>query len=306
MQEIELRQKLTTATEKLVVFAEQENVATFQERIQKYLQNPYDVSLLDSLRNILIKILTAEKELPDNPTEITPASIAHEILLILAELHPTNDKEDDALTDPVMYTIIPENNRIYTSTGYCYDIDTIVASHNKRNLRTKEGEVESKYLLDPLTNKAFHPRDTQHILEFCAKNKKEIQNLQLKNEILNPVRVAAPSQNPFARSWRPLQPHEKTTYKLCAASLGFYAAAGIVSNTALSTITLQTVVSSLKLNLALGVLGATTLGNALLAVGVVLAIIMVIHTRYHRHTPHIYHHDAYGNLVGGPPPRVGV
>ena len=73
-------------------------------------------------------------------------------LLALAELKPLNDN------DPITLSGITPKNKLLTSTGYQFDMITLIQFHNQ-----KAPLGVSKPIVNIMTNKPFSPSDTAHI-----------------------------------------------------------------------------------------------------------------------------------------------
>jgi hypothetical protein len=109
------------------------------------------ISRVDDIRKELIKILDSTKD-----------DAAYNTLLLLAELKPINDE------DPSSMEKIKDDDKVFISTGFQFDIKQLITWHNTRSARARKAasdppEITSKWLLHPVTNQRFCSRDMAHI-----------------------------------------------------------------------------------------------------------------------------------------------
>lgn len=138
-------------------------------------------------RSSLLKVLSYESPLPQSNMQISELSnsdrecinelhvsgeaffkCVFDVLILLAEVAPLNT------TDSVTMDEIKEKDKIYTSAGYLFDINTLIHFHNRRYLFDEFGrrlDGHRRPLLNINIGAPFSYRDRNHIELFIQKKK---------------------------------------------------------------------------------------------------------------------------------------
>ncbi len=146
--------------------------------------------MIDFLRKNLLGIISCEgnNQFVKNGLSLTEA--AYTALLAVAEYKPINER------DPILLTDIEDSAKVYISTGYQFDIETLILWHNGRSYRGSDlkEQDEKRYLLNPITNQPFSKLDSEYIQREAKKRGIEIQYLRddIKLPQDNPPIFASP------------------------------------------------------------------------------------------------------------------
>ena len=105
--------------------------------------------------------------------------LLYDTLIVLATLHPYNEKEGDEPLGPMSQQVIDESKRIYLVDGFCWDIKWLARYIRSRKPYLDYGsgsytEDDTRYL-NPKTGKLFHKKDI-----FGIQNSAAEKNLSLK------------------------------------------------------------------------------------------------------------------------------
>lgn len=112
--------------------------------------------------------------------DITVYDAIYNVLIALAELKPLND------TDPITLDKIKDKNKIFTSTGHQYDINTLIDFHNQRPIGKAEFFAiikNNKPILNIHTNQPFSLRDIAYIEEFIQTKIKSLGKIKSVEEV---------------------------------------------------------------------------------------------------------------------------
>lgn len=170
------------AIQKLIPFSDKPEVADILDTLSA-IDKETNVELL---RSAVKKILLLDKKNRVMKEGISLSDGAYDTLLALAELKPLNEK------DLISLESIDEANKIYTSSGHQYDINSLMNYHQTRSLRYSLKEhANKKLLLDPSTNLPFSERDVQHI-QAVAKKKGLTVYIGLRTNTLSKPRFFQP------------------------------------------------------------------------------------------------------------------
>ncbi len=102
----------------------------------------------------------------------------YQALLQLAEYKPLNEE------DPIYLIEIQEGDKGFTSEGRQWSLSALVEWHNGREVRRGAGEsADNKWLLNPVTNRAFPPRDAEHLFELIDRYGLHVQSVHFMHEI---------------------------------------------------------------------------------------------------------------------------
>lgn len=130
--------------------------------------------MIDFLRKNLLGIISCKSNngIVKNGLSLTEA--AYIALLAVAEYKPINER------DPILLTDIEDSAKVYISTGYQFDIETLIRWHNQRPYRGSDlkEQDEKRYLLNPITNQPFSKLDSDHIQREAKKRGIKIKYLR--------------------------------------------------------------------------------------------------------------------------------
>lgn len=155
---------------KLTPYQTQEPVGKILELLRSSQDSkPNSTEVTEELRRLCAKLHTSASQ---EPTKTALAEAAYYGLLFLAERNPINTGSDECASvavDLATFDKIADATRVLTSTGYQFDITTLVKYHNERACKHDEGEDHNvKQLRNPYTGAAFIARDVVQ-LQACAK-----------------------------------------------------------------------------------------------------------------------------------------
>ena len=105
---------------------------------------------------------------------LTVFDAVYNTLIALAEFKPLND------TDPITFDKIKDKNKIFTSTGHQYDINTLIDFHNQRPIGGTDFHASrnNSLILNININQPFSPRDVAHIESFIQKKIKNLGEIE--------------------------------------------------------------------------------------------------------------------------------
>lgn len=122
-----------------------------------------------TLRRKLQLILNNRFEDQDVLTDV------HEVLMMLAELWPLNDRDPASLQKACKWT---QAERVVVSTGHQFQLSTLIDYHHARSVRRDEDlSVRNKCFLNPITNQSLHHLDVQHIQRIASDSGLTIKDL---------------------------------------------------------------------------------------------------------------------------------
>lgn len=129
------------------------------------------------------KIIALNKITIKNP-ELS--EVQHYTLLALTAQHPRN--ETDFATLDELDKVDPKY-LVFTSSGYQFDIHSLINSHNGRTPRLDHEQYpewsDERYLLNPYFNEPFNAQDVAHIQAFAQTFPKE-EKISIKGKVLIP------------------------------------------------------------------------------------------------------------------------
>ena len=166
---------LEEAIQQLTKFAEHEQavgaVNTLTFLVMPYAENQLVTVARNNLQSLFSNVANGEVK----KGELSLADAAYTALIALAEHSPINTN------DPCNLDPIPDESRIFVSTGHQFNIEQLILFHNSRNYKGTQGEFHNqKYLVNPITNLRFSPKDAAHIVKTATA--KNIQILDLQQE----------------------------------------------------------------------------------------------------------------------------
>ncbi|KTD21309.1 hypothetical protein [Legionella londiniensis] len=131
--------------------------------------------IIENLRARFNKLLS-QNNLKQGHSSLS--DVAFEALIDLAKFKPINKN------DPISCDEIEEEDKIFVSTGHQFSLKNLIEYHNTRAYRGNPlGErYDSKWLLNPLTNDKFHPKDAVHIKTLADKKGIAIEHLRTQGE----------------------------------------------------------------------------------------------------------------------------
>lgn len=138
-------------------------------------QNPLQKSeehLFSLRRQLQCLISDNENSLSDQDKK--NAKIAYEALLNLAECYPIND------TDYITLENIPDDKKVFTSTGKQFHLETLAQFHNERlPHREAHEDFQNKWIIDPSTNLPFSKLDSEHITRIAQEKNISLTNVMV-------------------------------------------------------------------------------------------------------------------------------
>ncbi len=187
---------LAEAIAVLNVFSEQDvNISNIIENLNK-LASPTGEekendkkALVENSRSALRNIFYAAN------TETSKKEAAYQALLALARFSPENTE------DPIHLHEIDDEDRVVIADGKNFSLQTLIHAHDTRRYRNDplcnlDEYHNSKWLINPVTNFPFHPRDARHIVDVARVRNLEINNLHpdaltVGHRMLTPAETAA-------------------------------------------------------------------------------------------------------------------
>lgn len=134
------------------------------------LNNNQDPNALSVLRSLLYQLMCSSALFLDEHSVIN----IHKFLMKLAQKLPINE------TSLITYDFIPSEQRVYTSSGHCFDILELIHCYKKNKF------------INPYSNSPFTLIDACHILNFCIEYNQKNKNKDLRkflSELMNPIHV---------------------------------------------------------------------------------------------------------------------
>lgn len=160
-------------------------------------------NLIEKLRIKLSPLASQTQEASVTQNGINLADCAYECLLELAKQFPLNYE------DPILLADIDDHDKLFISTGHQFSFNSLMTYHETRSYRGSalKESPEKKYLLNPITNLEFSPRDLAHIKATASQKGMQIPYLKEKSPIApSPDRTEPPSSEVVIPSSEPVSP----------------------------------------------------------------------------------------------------
>ncbi|MDR3503728.1 MAG: hypothetical protein P4L79_14210 [Legionella sp.] len=171
-------------------------------------------SFIEQLRIKLSPLASQTQETSVTQNGINLADCAYECLLELAKRFPLNYE------DPILLINIDDNDKLFISTGHQFSFNSLITYHETRSYRGSalKESPEKKYLLNPITNLEFSPRDLTHIKATAGQKRMPIPYLKEKSPTAqSPDRVESSSSELVIPSG---EPGSSLIYHLASSDAG--------------------------------------------------------------------------------------